>query len=451
MPNFLHLFKKELEKKQEKMRKTLERGVSNELDNDFEAKFRDHWWQLPKEEKEVKSFAVDSSRATRNYANGTSVYITRAMALGKGGERSKVMQTDAFVSRGSKQKVRGFIRLMSEHTEHKVALKELNKRNYGVLLLDGSLFGRMMHLPGDQPIQHPFMIRYKETLHELIRTCRDEDVLLLGVSKDSSASFLRDRLLEDLFVRELTNLTETLPSEDVQRIRKKWGEVGKHPFNAMGIIRKLHQRYGEKLDRMFQIFTEYLSSRVDFSLIQRFNKKIGYAGFTTPIELGPSTLHFESLFRKMRDQPEAYLRNRFRKSLAHAKDPEAFITRGKKVLRNMCNLPTVVSFHVLFSLSDSPLRIDLPAYEIMEGEGHTLGACKKTEYQNANMERIKEIVRILKAGYVGLNTYNVLLKQVDRKVKLKKREVDQIYEKLLRDFFEIPLIHTRRYRRVRPF
>lgn len=448
MPSFLHLFKEELDEKQECMRKILHQGYSNELDEDFNTKFKENWWELPSNEKKVKSFAVDSSRALRNYANGSSVYITRALALGKDGEKSKIVRTNAFVSRGNKQQIRGFIRLKSEHTEHEVALKELRKREYDALLLDGSLFGRMMHLPADQPIQEDFMLDYKETLNELIHTCKRKDVLLLGISKDSAASFLRDKILADLFEKELSKLKENLPISKFQEIKEKWKKIDETPNEAMDTIRDIHETYPEKTDRMFQLFTEALSSRVDFSLIGRFREE---AGYTTPIELGPATLNFQHKFKKMQERPDAYLRKNFRNSLARIEDDAHFLKRGREILQEMCNLPTVISFHILLNKRDSPMRVDLPAYEVEGEKANTLGECVATNSYEGNRERIREVVRILKSGYVGLNTYNVLLKQVDRAVKLKKKEVDTIYEKVLRDFFELPLEHTRRFRRVRPF
>lgn len=448
MPSFLHYFKKELEEKQARLGEILERGTSNILDDDFKNKLETHWRELPVGEKRIEDMAVDSSRAVRNYANGSSMYIVRAMALGRGERTSKFLQANAFVSPGTKQTIRGFVRLKSEHTEHKVAIKELNKHDYDVLLLDGSLFGRLMHLPSDQPVKSDFLLEYKETLTKLIKKCRREQTLLLGVSKDSSASFLRDMFLDEFFQEEITQVQDTLSKKLQKKIVEQWEEIQQHPFQVMEEVKKLRGKYGETLDRITQLFKEHLSSRVDFSLIGRFCKIPGY---TTPIELGPSTLNFQSAYKRMREQPNAYLEDRFRRSLALADDPEAFKSRGRTILDQMCQLPTVLSFHVLLDSRDSPLRVDTPTYEINRDEITTLAEFDKTKYNKKNMERVKEIIRILKSGYAGLNTYNVLLKQVDRRVKLKKREVDNIYENILRDFFDLPLIHTRRYRRVRPF
>jgi hypothetical protein len=55
------------------------------------------------------------------------------------------------------------------------------------VLIDGSLYGRMMHLPVDSPVERDrdFLIEYMDVYSKLLDACRREDVLLIGVSKDS--------------------------------------------------------------------------------------------------------------------------------------------------------------------------------------------------------------------------------------------------------------------------
>jgi hypothetical protein len=52
-------------------------------------------------------------------------------------------------------------------------------------------------------------------------------------------------------------------------------------------------------------------------------------------------------------------------------------------------------------------------------------------------------------GYCGLDCYNLWLKNVDEKVRLKKRVVDTIYFPLMEKMFDAKIIRGRGYRRVR--
>lgn len=448
MPSFLHIFKKELEAKENKIEQILTQGCAKDLEDDLCKKFRQYWYPLPSEVSDVKTLAVDSSRATRNYANGASIYIARAMALGKGGNRSKELNANAFVARGKQQKIRDFVRLKAEHLEHKVALKELGNRDYEVLLLDGSLYTRMMTLPHDLPIEEDFMLEYKETLHQLIQKCRDENIILIGVSKDSSANFFRNNLLQELFTENLDDIVTKLVEDDISTLQKLWEDLQQGDFKVFQTLHELQNKYGEILDEIYQLFEEYALTRVDFSLIHHLSET---AGYTKPVELGPATPLLRQEINKMRNNPDKYIEQRFEKSLALSKDSETLKKRGKRVLNIMLMFPTITSFHLLLDKRDSPVRIDVLSSQLDEPSYQTLDSFKERSFYEKNDDWIEYIISILKGGYAGLNTYNVLLKQVDEKVKLQQQEVDNIYEKILSNHLNLTLIHTRRYRRVQPF
>ena len=52
-------------------------------------------------------------------------------------------------------------------------------------------------------------------------------------------------------------------------------------------------------------------------------------------------------------------------------------------------------------------------------------------------------------GYCGLDGYNLWLKDVDQKVRLRKRVVDQIYFPYMEKIFKEKIIRGRSYRRVK--
>jgi hypothetical protein len=63
--------------------------------------------------------------------------------------------------------------------------------------------------------------------------------------------------------------------------------------------------------------------------------------------------------------------------------------------------------------------------------------------------KLDDLLKIMVTGYCGLDCYNLWLKNVDEKVRLKKRVVDTIYFPLMEKMFDAKIIRGRGYRRVR--
>jgi hypothetical protein len=60
-----------------------------------------------------------------------------------------------------------------------------------------------------------------------------------------------------------------------------------------------------------------------------------------------------------------------------------------------------------------------------------------------------DLLKVLVTGYCGLDNYNLWLKNVDEKVRLRRKVVDDIYFPYLEKLFGEKIISGRRYRRVR--
>ena len=67
-----------------------------------------------------------------------------------------------------------------EWLEFKVALKVIKEKELedSVIILDGSLYGRMIHLPNDSPAegQRGFMLQYFDTYEKLLNECRSRNI-----------------------------------------------------------------------------------------------------------------------------------------------------------------------------------------------------------------------------------------------------------------------------------
>ena len=62
---------------------------------------------------------------------------------------------------------------------------------------------------------------------------------------------------------------------------------------------------------------------------------------------------------------------------------------------------------------------------------------------------LEGVLKVLATGYCGLDCHNLWLKNVDERVRLKKKTVDNIYVPYMEKLFGEKIIRGRSYRRVR--
>jgi hypothetical protein len=160
-------------------------------------------------------------------------------------------------------------------------------------------------------------------------------------------------------------------------------------------------------------------------------------GFTQPLILGPSA-RMARYFEKFHSKSRMYIRNRFPRATREKGD--VFVEWASKIISQIPNFPSFNSFHLLLDQRDSPMRIDIPNWE------HSLSEIGWPKPVNVNLENL---LKIMITGYCGLDGYNLWLKDVDQKVKLKKKTVDQIYFPYMERIFKEKIIRGRSYRRVR--
>jgi len=403
-----------------------------------------NWRPLPDPPTHIPDVvAVDGSRAYRPFAGGSIVYVTRAVALW-GRKRFRTLEADAFFPGTRARRVREFIGTKMEWQEFRAILKVLKEGGLsdGVILLDGSLYGRMLHLPRDNVAESHkgFMVTYFETYQELLETCLDRGVLLVGVSKESRASFLRELFLSFILTDELTRVKDKLDLEDQARILRLPTEILDRRLQAARSFKRLRTRYGELLDRLSDILSEVQAVRPDHQMIRNF---VGEAGYSTPLQLG---LHRgrQRLMRQLEKNPRRYAESNFSEAASEAEDSDSFLAESEQILSGIPKMPAIVSFHVLLDARDTPLRVDVPSS--MLGGGEKLVDCGD---HKAAAGDVTPILEVLVAGYGGLRNYNVWLKRVDEEVRLGRRTVDYVYTPALGRLLDLTLIHERGYRRVK--
>jgi len=197
----------------------------------------------------------------------------------------------------------------------------------------------------------------------------------------------------------------------------------------------------EKIERerdvgiLRDLIEELFARRPDFQLILSYAET---AGYTMPLMLGAS-IRWKRFYERMVRDPESFVRSNFPVS---SRDRN-FVEWALRVVENIPNLSAIVSFHLLPVINDTPMRIDIPAWVF--GIEERLSEVGWPEAVNVDIDRI---LKLISAGYCGLENYNVWLKAVDDEVKLRRDVFENLY---LPKFEEIVgrFATPRGYRRVR--
>jgi hypothetical protein len=163
----------------------------------------------------------------------------------------------------------------------------------------------------------------------------------------------------------------------------------------------------------------------------------GDIGYTKPLVLGPSPRLARRL-SESRSDPRGYVKKNFPNTLREK--GKGFVEDAAEVIASIPDFPALVSFYVLFDKRDSPIRIDVPCWDqkLVDVGWHKPASVDLTD-----------VLKVLATGYCGLDCHNLWLKNVDERVRLKKKTVDNIYVPYMEKLFGEKIIRGRSYRRVR--
>jgi hypothetical protein len=443
MPDFLDEFASSIGNKKEALKEKILKGTPNPLDKNFERYFTSNWIPLDDLDKfSVKPagslgiMAVDSSVYTNLMSTGGIFYVIRSLAVCRDQSR-KSLETDAFFTKASLLDAQRFIGRKMELFEFQVAVDAL-RSGLGCesVLIDGSLYGRASHLPIETPIedQRIMLLQYFQTYREFMDLCKKKGILLMGVSKESRSTFFRDYMLKQIFNETLENLGAEIDPLDLQKLKPIFEEMLHHEESALNKFSKIRQKCGNKLDTVELILEELASSRPDYQIIMNYAKTPGY---TQPLLLGPS-VNVARGFEQFLKDPGKYVRSHF--PLTSREKGKEFVSWASSVLQGLMAFPGIISLHLLLDVRDSPIRVDLPCWD------HTF---PKTGWPKPIDTNVEELLKVMVTGYCGLDCYNLWLKNVDERVRLKKRVVDTIYFPFMERQFGAKIIRGRGYRRVR--
>ncbi|WP_456449946.1 DNA double-strand break repair nuclease NurA [Palaeococcus sp. (in: euryarchaeotes)] len=394
------------------------------------------WWipvSLKTYERKPRDFnvlAIDSSYQMERLKNGGLFYVVRALGL-NGKNEYRELEADFDYTEGSAHEVTNIVQRKMEYLEIKLATEALSNGFDGVILIDGSLYGRISHLMIESPLSNDreFFIRYYQEVMKLFKLARENNVLVIGISKESGSRFFRDFLIKQIIT--LPEVRGDVSEEEAKRLISTSLDRKREAF---GYVKQLKLKYSN-IGLLEDVLKELTIPRPDYQLIET---SITEPGYTIPLLLGPSSRWLRGI-KQIEGTPLSYLKSHF----PVLSNNEDFVTYAKVVLNHLKELPAIVSFHILPDRRDSPLRIDVPAFCIgLSAKFQDVGWPKPID------EDIFEVLSIVATGYGGLDYHNIWLWKVDREVKFHRKEFDDMYLSKFKELVGVSL-NARDYRRVR--
>ena len=440
MPEFLEEFASSIGNKKEVLKEKILRGKPNPLQDTFGKHFEPFWKPLENTGEfasnlsELGVTAVDSSVYMNPLSTGGIFYVIRSLAVCKGKEQKK-LETNVFFTKSGLLEAHYYIGTKMEMLEFQVVIDALRSGfKCNAILIDGSLYGRAMHVPVETKIEEDrtAVLEYFKTYVELLDLCRKNDILIAGVSKESRATFYRNFLLKLIFSEELEKVD--IEVGDKRRLEAVFLETLDNEKTAFSKFDKLKVKHGSKLESVELVLTELASSRPDYQLVMNFAGKIGH---TQPLVLGPS-VRAASRMHPFSSDPKKYVIKNF--PITTREKGTEFVDWASKVISGIPSFPSFISFYLLLDVRDSPMRIDVPCWE---------QPLSKTGWPKPIDVNLQVLLKIMINGYCGLDAYNLWLKNVDERVKLKRRVVDEMYFPYMEKLFQSKIIRGRSYRRVR--
>jgi hypothetical protein len=461
MPDFLPEFTAILGTARDAFKAKLQHTLSEGLEVAYKFELAKAWRSLPPadETQALKICAVDGSNQVRDFANGAHFYLVRALGITNYGTEFRSISANIIESRGIKQnQFSNFILYKMEFAELDVIkqfLESIPAGDYAarwICFLDGALSGRILHQVMEFLLdeEQDLLVKYHRLLQEVFGIAKAKGVLLVGVTKDSTRSVLRDLLLQQVGKNHID--TSPLAAAERTILARAFQDCESLDYQDVRVIRKaltqLEAKYGPTFIPLKDVLLERLFHYgSDYALIMRCRPGLGYS---LPAVVGPSRLLLKKYFSQLASvNATGFAKRSFRNFLAGLPSGETeFITGAAAVYTGILNYPAIATFTMFLEERDIPIRIEFPAW--FAGCEETVGEFKGPHFLNTPeaLAFVKELMQLYLTFYAGVEIYHVFLHRVDELVKISRNTMDDIYEKLLEKELDMTLIHTRDYRRV---
>ena len=291
MPEFFVEFGACISRKKEAIKRKVFQGTPNPLAEDFNSEFPLLWHIIDEPAKlaanvsDLSVMAVDSSIYSNLLSTGGVFYVVRSLGICRN-QQQKKLESDVFFSKGGSVAEREYISVKMEMAEFQVAIDALkNGLDCKTILIDGSLYGRLVHVPLESKVEEDrlILLDYFKVYRELLDVCKQNNVVLVGVAKESRSTSFRDYLLSLVFKKELEEAE--LEDDDARLIKPLFMEVVDNTSLGLQKFERFKQKYGDKISKIGLIFEELARSRPDYQVVMTFAQSLGY---TRPLLLGAS-------------------------------------------------------------------------------------------------------------------------------------------------------------------
>jgi len=461
MPKFLAGFTEILNKSKDNFLAKLQHTMHKDLEKAYNLELVKVWNSVPPNEEmnNLKICAVDGSNQVRELANGTKIYVARALGITNYGIEFQNLQANVIEFRGIKSsQFQNFIVYKMEFAELQVVKQFLDsapdkdEKNQWICFLDGSWYGRIMNQVMEFRLdeEQAFLIDYHKLLQDVFRIAREKKIWLVGVSKDSDSNVLRNILLQKIGKNLLA--TSALSVSEKATLQNAFLDCEQLKPQIVTSLQSTNSMLEKSYGLQFAPLKAALEERMfrslsDYALVLKCQPGTGYS---VPVEVGPSRQNRLKYFSKLTGSGvQSFAESAFRHYLSsNIQNKTKFLQDVVKVFEGITQYPTMVTFVMLLHERDLPLRIDFPLS--MLGQGNSIANFKGNTplLDSKCLAFTEQMVKMYLNFYAGLKDYHVFLKRVDELVKLSNKTMDQIYERLLEKELNTTLIHTRDYRRV---
>jgi hypothetical protein len=402
MPAFTDKFIAELEARRGDFQAVFSSDICSPLEERLAARVAANWHPLPETGDSrlgsASVYAVDGSEASRNFSNASWLLVCQALLLGPDVE-IPTLQLRLVPGNVPSAVVDSYCGRLMRWLELGLALDHIGRLAGQTLVLDGSLYSTLPHLLYPLEALHRQLgcgddadlpIRLLEAYLDLFDACRQQDILLLGISKTT-----QDRVL----THTLTHLPDDVDRITVDMADRPDAEDSRIPPDAEALDRWTDRR----------------------------------PGHSTPVLLG---LYSFGRFRETLISDPGRIADSFAACSRYSRG------RLEAILERLQRAPAIATFHVRFAGGDDCIRVDVPAYAI---------GCEDRLVDLSSglgpIEPLEPILRLLQATYGGPTVYNAPLYAVDRQVRLSNDVVDGAFLSILRSVVRPDIRYNRSARR----
>ncbi|MFX1513586.1 MAG: DNA double-strand break repair nuclease NurA [Promethearchaeota archaeon] len=415
-------------------------GISRGVIDTIRKKMENRWHNLPAPVPVGSIIGSDGSFINYQLRDGSILLINRAIALGLGKEKREI---DMGIVFGNSTDINFFQGHLSQFLEIRATYKLIEELKPEYALLDGSLMTLFTNLPFDIPIRtldrhsplkfssfafpaSGLPINLTLEVGKLIRIAKNSGTTLIGVSKDSNASYLENLILDPSIYNQIKLLE--LPFEASNKLNSAYESFLRNPMATIAQFKKIGLKNKMQDDpewhRLMDILSFRLSATSDCAMLSLM---VPNTGFSTPLELS-ATPQQERIWKR---SPTDFLKRNFYQTIGDI--PVEFRDQFEEAILNAIKeinkFDTIITTYIHFENNGRPIRLDL----IASDAGYTGRAFINAEDPHfvEITPEVEKAIAIAHGSYVNDKIHNTLLWEADEIVKMRRGDTGVVYLDIL--------------------